>query len=255
DITGSGEIEEPFQSLSYSYARVDKQSLAQILVQSGLFNVSYITLNSAQVLIQGQGYHLSALTNEIMPNEGMFWLQSGVIMHFEDFTLIQSQCKNKEAPMFEVGDGAKIRIQRCNFRSNHIDKMPDVTKDFYNSPIIRIIRGQGGIYDVLFFKIYTSGNSPIQILQGIDDMNWDTTDLTARLDASKAQQAATTYQYKTPNKFEMKNCTFKQVFPYKGNSPSAGPPAIPDSITLADNERHEFTPTIRLAMTPRSTFN
>ncbi|KAA6379794.1 MAG: hypothetical protein EZS28_024679, partial [Streblomastix strix] len=255
DITGSGEIEYPFQSLSHSYARVDKQSLAQILVQNGLFNVSYITLNSAQVLIQGQGYHLSALTNEIMPNEGMFWLQSGVIMHFEDFTLIQSQCINKEAPMFEVGDGAKIRIQRCNFRSNHIDKMPDVTKDFYNSPIIRIIRGQGGIYDVLFYKIYTSGNSPIQILQGIDDMNWDITDLTARLDASKAQQAATTYLYKTPNKFEMKNCTFKQIFPYKGNNPSAGPPAIPDSVTLADNERNEFTPTIRLAMTPRSTFN
>ncbi|KAA6359434.1 MAG: hypothetical protein EZS28_045039, partial [Streblomastix strix] len=210
DTTGSGNIDSPYQTLRYGIARVDKTKYAEINVQQGVFDVSYIVAHDAKIRIKGEAYHICTLTNSVMPDEGMLWLQSGTIMYLMDFTIIPCQTQNHDAPMIEITEGALIRIRKCYFRSNHIDKMPDVTKDFYNSPIIRVERGRGGLYDCLFYKIYTSGGSPIQIAYGIDDMNFDTIDLEARLNASKTQQAATTYQYKTPNKFEMKNCTFKQ---------------------------------------------
>ncbi|KAA6401816.1 MAG: hypothetical protein EZS28_002652, partial [Streblomastix strix] len=243
DSNGTGSINSPYQSLPWAYARVDKKVFSQIFVQIGLFDISYIVMNNVKIFIQGAGYALSTLTNKIMKEQGMFWLQSGAVMHLEDFTFIPAQCQSENAPMFEVSEGGLIRIRRCNIRSEFINgQLPDVKTIFFNSPILRVNKGSGSLLDIYIYSIYFSKQSPFQILLGEDDLDWNSSSLPQRLqDSYEYQQSASAITQNTNmKKFEINNITLYQVIPYK-NVLDGGI----ESINQFDGDRHEFYPSIK----------
>ncbi|KAA6381461.1 MAG: hypothetical protein EZS28_023012, partial [Streblomastix strix] len=257
DSNGTGSIIDPYQTLSYAYGRVDKKDFSQILVQAGIFNTSYVVVDDVKIFIGGLGYHLSTITNEVMPDQGMFWLLSGIIMYLEDFTFIPSQCTSYDSPMFQVETGAIIRIKRCLFRSEFInDVLPDVKTIFYNSPVLVVNGGSGSLTDVFFYAIYSSGGPTIQILLGEDEMDWNTSTLGQRIiDAHNRQQTDKTY--KRMKTFEIKNISVYEVWPYKlvlPDSVVSGTSTSQDSINSPDSERHEFQTFLKVTVGPRSNF-
>ncbi|KAA6363359.1 MAG: hypothetical protein EZS28_041114, partial [Streblomastix strix] len=94
--------------------------------------------------------------------------------------------------------------------------------------ILRVSKGSGSLVDVYFYNIYTSGQSPIQILLGEDDMDWDTSTLKDRINADYDKQQAdarNTWQPSLPDisaeikksKYSTDDLCFSQVI-FEANS-------------------------------------